>query len=441
MTPADSDFTLQPMTQAELNEIIRKHHMFRTAKPGGARAVVRDRDLSGLNFTGQDLSQSDFTGCIMYGATLSNASFESATLFGCDLRSANMRGARLVRADLRGADVDGADLHKADLTGADLREGKTIVKRKVKREEDQYSKAAEAGVVQFTASDMTEAVLQGATAINADFTDARMENSDLGSANLKGAVLRGADLTGSSLKDADLRDADFSYATMTGADMKGAEKAGSTFTLTLTAETVGKDIEEFELTLDEMVLKHIEWVATAGRNGVQLVLSNVDMRKAGTLSAQRLTAIKAHNATFAEMDLRGIEMQAAGLDGSDFRKCRLGNSDLRGSRFTGCLMNRADFRLANLNPLTIRPRDGEAEYQLPCRFDSASMRYTNFSGARLMDASFVRADLTGAQFIDCDLRKADFTGAKLTGARFENAILDGSVFDEGKGPVRPAREE
>lgn len=431
------DFTLEKVTQAEINEIIRKHLMFLSAKPGGARAVIRDRDLSGLNFTGQNLAQSDFTGCIMQHTVLTNASFESATLFGCDLRGATMRATRLVRADLRGAEIDEADLYRADLTGADLREGKTVVKRKIRQKDDQYSKAAEVGGVQFIGSNLTDAILAGALAMGADFTDAKMESADLSGTNLKGAVLRGADMSNTVLKGADLRDADFSCATLTGANLAGTERTGSNFSLTLTGEVVGKDIKEFEMSLDELVLRHIQWVATAGRQGMQLVLNGVDMRKAGTLSAQRLTAVRAHNATFAEMDLRGIELQAGSLEGSDFRKCLLVRSDLRGSKFNGCLMNRADLRHANLNPLTIQPRDGSGEYQIPCRFEAAQLRHADFSGARLMDASFAKADLTGANFNDADLRRADLRGAKLRGAHFINALLEDTLFDENNDPRQP----
>ena len=64
----EDDFTLPKMTQVELNEVIRKHVMFMTAKPGGGRAVVKDKDLSGLTFSGQNLAQSDFSGCILAGA-------------------------------------------------------------------------------------------------------------------------------------------------------------------------------------------------------------------------------------------------------------------------------------------------------------------------------------------------------------------------------------
>lgn len=420
---------LPVIKQAELNEIIRKHQMFLTAKPGGARAVIRDRDLTGLSFMGQNLSQSDFTGCIMEGTDLTNANFESATLFGCDLTNAKLANTRLMRADMRGAAVGEADLSKADLTGADLREGKSIIKRKVKNADDIGAKSAEAGIVHFNGSDLTEAVLTGATAASADFSDAVLENAKMQGADLKGAVLKGADLKNVDLSGSDLRNADFSYATMTGAVLKDTEKGGSNFTLTLTGEPVGQDIAEIEMTLDELVLRHIHWVATAGRNGKQMVMQETDMRKAGSLSAKKLTAIRANRCTFAEMDLRGIEMQGANLDESDFRKCLIGSGDLRGGSFRGCILNRADFSKSDLNPLTIKRADG-GSYTLPCRFDKAALRHAIFAGARLMEASFAGADLTNADFNTCDLRKADFTGAVLDGTVFDGAILDEAVFDK-----------
>jgi len=93
-------FKIHPVTQAELNEVIRKHVMFLTARSGGARAVLRDRDLSGLSFVGQNLAQSDFTGCIMALADCSHANFESATLFGCDLSKANLTSTDFQKSEL-----------------------------------------------------------------------------------------------------------------------------------------------------------------------------------------------------------------------------------------------------------------------------------------------------------------------------------------------------
>lgn len=432
MCPPDKnkdDFQLQPLTQAELNEIIRKHQMFLSAKPGGARALLRDRDLTGLSFMGQNLSQSDFTGCIMAGCDLTNANFESSTLFGCDFTNAKMTNTRLVRADMRGAEIGMADLAKADMTGADLREGKTVLKRKVKSADDQFSLAAAAGIVQFNGSDLSGAVLNGATASSADFTDAKMVDAQLLGANLKDAVLMGADLSKARLDGADLRNADFSYAMMNGATLANSEKFGSVFTLTLTEDSKGTDINEFDMTLDELILRHMTWVGSGGRQGKRLDLLEVDMRKGPTLAAKKLTAMRAVKTTFAEMDLRGIEMQSCVLEASDFRKCQMQNADLRGANMRSGLFNRTNLANANLNPLQFKRADG-VEYRIPCTFDDAVMRYAVFTGARLMQASFRKADVCGADFSNCDLRGADFTGASLKRTQFDGAILDGAIFDQ-----------
>lgn len=437
MAKEEEDFVLKPMTQAELNEIIRKHQNFLTAKPGGARAVVRDRDLTGLSFIGQNLSQSDFTGCIMAYADLTGANFESSTMFGIDLTGAKLTNTKLTRADMRGCEIGSADLSMANLQGADLRQGRTIVKRKVKTKEDQYAKTAEAGIVMFTGSDLSGANLAGATAISADFSDAILENAKMQGINLQGAVLKGADLSNADLSQGDVRNADFSYATMTGAALEKVEKAGSNFTLTLTAEDKGKPVAEMPVTLDELILKHVHWVATMGRQGKQLALEEVDMRKGPKLGGQRFTAARANKCMFAEMDLRGIEMQGAHLDDSDFRKCLFQGADLRGARFRHAMMHRANFARANMNPLVLKKPDGVV-YHFPCRLESASLRHAVFHGARLMEARFCKCDLHGAEFTDCDLRDADFSGADLKGATFENAILDGARFDEDADPRRKA---
>ncbi|MDE1150928.1 MAG: pentapeptide repeat-containing protein [Micavibrio sp.] len=429
MSAADNEFvSLTRMMQAELNEIIRKHQMFLTAKPGGARAVIRDRDLTDLSFIGQNLSQSDFTGCIMRDADMSGANFESATLFGCDLRGATINNTRLVRADMRGAEITAADLAKADMSGADLRQGRTILKRKMKSEDDIYNVAAEAGVVQFNGSDLTGAILNGATAIAADFSDAILENAKMQNTNLKDSVLRGADLTNADLSKSDLRNADFSYALMQGADISDTERDGMKSNLVLTDESIGQPVKEMPLTLDELLLMHTKWVATAGRMGRQMVLEGIDFREGPHLSAQRLTAARVNKCTFASMDLRSLEAQGANLDESDFRKCLLQSADFRGARFRGAVLQRSNFSRANMNPLVLKKPDGIV-YHIPCRLEGASLRGAVFNGTRLMEARFTNCDLTGADFTDADLRGADFSGANLSEAIFEHAFLEDTVFD------------
>ncbi len=69
------------MTQAEINEILEKHHKWLKGYPGGERADFSGMGLRGANFRGEDLRRAD--------------------LFKSNLFKADFRG-----ADLRGADFD-----------------------------------------------------------------------------------------------------------------------------------------------------------------------------------------------------------------------------------------------------------------------------------------------------------------------------------------------
>ncbi len=58
------------MTQAELNEILEKHKKWLNNEPGGERADLGYRDLSGCNLRGSDLGHSDLRHSDLRGANL-----------------------------------------------------------------------------------------------------------------------------------------------------------------------------------------------------------------------------------------------------------------------------------------------------------------------------------------------------------------------------------
>ncbi len=418
------------MEQKELNELIKKHDMFMNGRPGGARAVIRDRDLSGLSFEKAKLSQSDFTGCIMRGCDLSGAQFESATLFGCDMTKAKLYHTNFTRADLRGADITGADLREAVLDGADLREGASVLRVSADEEGRDIYKEQQKGNVVLVGSDLSGASLQNTHATKADFGNANLSGADLSGAQLQSANLEGSDMTGSNMSKTDLRSANLKDSIMLGVDLEQADIKDADLAGALTDDQSGRAYEEVALTLDEMVKKHTEWVSSAGRQGKQLNLSDYDMRNIRTLAGARLTAIKAMKTMFAGVNFTGTEMQSAILDGSDFRKCDMRSIDLRASSLKGALLNRADMRNANLSFLSFTQKDGN-ERHTPCNLEGAWLRYTDLSGAQLRGAILRNADLSHADLTDCDLRGTDFRGADLTQTIFEHAQTDGALFDAG----------
>lgn len=91
---------------------------------------VYEKELSGLNMNGQNLSGAQFVYRNLRGADFSGADLSNACLQGCDLRAVNFSGATLkgtvlCLADIRGADfseatIDNADFQQARLEGANM---------------------------------------------------------------------------------------------------------------------------------------------------------------------------------------------------------------------------------------------------------------------------------------------------------------------------------
>jgi len=167
--------TLAPMSQRELNHVMKKHSMYLKGEIGGGRAVLQYCNLSGLDLSNQDLSQADFTASHFRDANLSGGNFKSASFFACDLRNANMRNANLCRVDFRGAYVSGADLTGADLTDADMREGKVMRRGTDGTMEDQArSGGGKGSKTIFTGAKLKDTNMEGVQANQADFSDADM---------------------------------------------------------------------------------------------------------------------------------------------------------------------------------------------------------------------------------------------------------------------------
>ena len=58
------------LSQSELDEIVKLHQIYISGKNGGARAIIKFKNLSGLNMSGIDLSHADFTGSCFIGTIL-----------------------------------------------------------------------------------------------------------------------------------------------------------------------------------------------------------------------------------------------------------------------------------------------------------------------------------------------------------------------------------
>lgn len=170
--------------------------------------LFEDQDLTGADFSGAVLRDADFSDCQLVrvnfsGANLERASFDSAditkaNLTGAAMRDANLEDAVLVDADLSGANLERANLEDADLSGANL-----------------------------TGAVLRDANLEDVRLAGANMDGANLEQANLRDADLTGARLRGANLRNATLRDANLTDADLRDANLRGTNLRDADLSGA----------------------------------------------------------------------------------------------------------------------------------------------------------------------------------------------------------------------
>ena len=114
---------LSPVSAHALNAILVAHRAFITRRPGGQRANLKFRVLSGLDLTGCQLVEADLSGACLNGCLMVRANLRNANLFGADLTGVDLTEATLADADMRGVAMSDAKLVRTDLTRVDLREG------------------------------------------------------------------------------------------------------------------------------------------------------------------------------------------------------------------------------------------------------------------------------------------------------------------------------
>ena len=96
------------LTQQDVSAAAARHEMLYSGRLGGARAVFIFCDLSGLDLSGRNLADADFTGAVLEETNMAGAKLDSASFFGADLRRSNLTGASINYGDRRivGATVE-----------------------------------------------------------------------------------------------------------------------------------------------------------------------------------------------------------------------------------------------------------------------------------------------------------------------------------------------
>ncbi|MGF1459976.1 MAG: pentapeptide repeat-containing protein [Leptolyngbyaceae cyanobacterium] len=209
---------------------------------GDFRLVLKNQDLSGIQWQGSVLNRAQFQSTRFYhpGADTHADTYDDRTadLSGADLTYANLAGAdltlsRMVNSGLLRADLTRADLTLANLSGANLEHASLIqaVLSQAVLAEARLSKAdlTEAELLQ---ADLTGARLAGVQAAGAQLIAANLQDvvanaAQLQSADLSQAAMTNADLTDATLQNANLRNTNLSGVSFRDADLRGVSLAGA----------------------------------------------------------------------------------------------------------------------------------------------------------------------------------------------------------------------
>lgn len=316
------------ITQDQFDAAIRKHRYFSIGKQGGARAVFKFADLSGLDFRGADLSGADFTGSNLSECNLKRGTFTGAAFYGCNLDRANMEWANFSRADLRGTSREGAKTEGADLVTADLRDGQIFSSKQAQIDNQQ-------GVKTIDYSEKNEQ--------RSAYTDLTKVDEE------------------TRVSSVNLSETEEVYNRRSNLDLSEAEETARITDFSLSSNpdverVAGISIAQTEDPMITRLTNHAKWIASKGARGEQLDISGLDMRPVRNLVRYPLIAAKARGANFSGMYLAGIHMQSALLENCNFNGADLSGADLRGSSLRGADLTNAKLEGANLGTLNFGER-------------------------------------------------------------------------------------
>jgi len=414
---------MDKISQQQLRQIIILHGKFLKGTTGGVRAIIKFKDLSGLDFRLADLTNADFSGSRFNGANLSQATCTSASFFACDLHKADLKAANFTRADFRGAEIIGADLTEAIFKHADFRQGYMLNYDSENPDEGW----GQQGDTEFSGSTIRDTDLSNVMAQHTNFSDANLTGVTMHNADLQGADLSGANLTGTDFSGSSMARTKLEKAIVDDTNLNGVSGDISTLEDLMEEQKNRKKLDKKSQTknLDILVRNHSLWVESAGKNGAQLNLTGYDLSKEKDLRKYPLSIIIAEDCVFTGLDLENASMQSSTLDKSDFQDCAAHGADFRASSFKSAIFTRADLSQADFSALKVEKKGETVSFQ-PSDLTKAKLAYANLEGTNFKDAN-----LTGADFTHANLRGADFTDATIDGATFKGADLSETIL-EGK---------
>ena len=352
-------------------------------------------DKSGMDLTGDDLSNSviidanlsntilvdaDLSNSVLIGTTFRGADLTGANLAGIILNGKDLTGSILRGADLTGANLDGIDLSDMDLTGTTLR-----------------------------GADLSNSILTGVYLSGKDLTSTKFAGVDLSDHDLTGSILREADLTGANLDGIDLSDMDLTDVILRGVDLTNNDLTGS---ILRGADLTGANLDGIDLSDMDLT-----GTTLRGADLSNSILTGV------YLSGKDLTRTKLVGVDLSDHDLTETILREADLTGAT-----LPSDYLSGNNFRGAIGHMTIFDEVNLSGKDLSYSDFEYTSFKNTNLKNANLSYAVFLAADLTDANLAGADLSGTSFAFANLSGVNPSGAILEQTNFHNADLTGLDF-------------
>ncbi|MDR0827002.1 MAG: pentapeptide repeat-containing protein, partial [Desulfovibrio sp.] len=300
------------------------------------RKNMRGLDLSGLNFSGADLShalcaKTNFQGCCMDGADFTFTLANEADFTGASFHGAVFKQTVLQKAVLRKADFSDAGMELTTLGECDCSEA-VFDRAQIKL--CNFTKAA-LDKTRFTQTTLSLCAFNKVQAAGADFCELRAFKCLFNNARLDNALFRKAVLS----------ECLFQSTAATGISMAGAELRKfytDADTDLSNADFSGADLREASLRLSRM--RNADFYKANLENAL---ITQCDLSRA------RLDGLRAVGCRFIKCDLTGADLSGTNLMNGALKKCRLTGADLSGSNFyaadlSNIVIGKTDFSGANL---------------------------------------------------------------------------------------------
>lgn len=156
---------------------------------------------------------------------------------------------------------------------------------------------------------------------------------------------------------------------------------------------------------------------------VQAALTVIGRRASNQITYEEQLRDGALNPRLYELDLTGVDLSGAVLNGLNFDYACFDGSNLAFAELEGTSLRRARFWHTHVEGANLRGANLGAASMI------GHWEGADFSGANLMHAHAQYCAFDGAQFLAADLTQCNFKEAKVRGAYFQGTTLGAACFD------------